>query len=130
MEQVARVDRRQAGWDGLSIVLMDDEGIARVNRQCLDRARPTDVLSFRYESGFGTESRSHGEVILNVERALLEGPRHGSASSELALYLAHGCNHLAGENDATGKGRRRMRSREMRWLKRIVETTAISQLLR
>jgi len=44
------------------------------------------------------------------------GARRGNAADELALYLAHGCDHLSGANDRTLRERRRMRRRELLWL--------------
>lgn len=128
MKRVSRLDKRTS-WDEISIVLMDDADIARVNSQCLDRFCPTDVLAFRYQRDHGVPGHASGEIILNVERAISEGSRRGGASAELALYLAHGCDHLAGEDDDGAANRRRMRARETRWLKQIGETLDLSQLL-
>lgn len=64
------------------------------------------------------------EVFVNVERAVLlgESSKKWSASKELALYIAHGCDHLiTGEDDAQADERKRMRGRELRWLKEIDE---------
>lgn len=129
MEQVACLDRPTV-WDELSIVLMDDAGIAEMNRKYLDRSFPTDVLSFRYPSGCGDATRACGEVIVNVERAIAEGPKHGGASRELALYLAHGCDHLSGEDDNTTKSRRRMRLRDLGWLRNARKSHLLTKLLR
>jgi len=43
--------------------------------------------------------------------------RAGGPDRELALYLAHGCDHLAGADDATPRQRAAMRRRELRWLR-------------
>ena len=42
-----------------------------------------------------------------------------SAGHELALYIAHGLDHLSGADDATYEGYRTMRRRELRWLSDI-----------
>ena len=67
------------------------------------------------------------ELIVNAERALIEGTkrkqnadaRRGawSPAHELALYLAHGIDHLAGHDDADASGRRSMRRRERQWIR-------------
>ena len=111
-------------WGEISIVLMDDAGIASVNCRHFRRRAPTDVISFRFDPLPGEEGRNSGDVLVNVERALEEGLRRqrGPAgwdfSRELALYLAHGCDHLAGAKDDTPAGRTRMRRRELRWLRK------------
>jgi len=62
-----------------------------------------------------------GELLVHVERAWQVGSRRRgwSASRELALYIAHGCDHLNDAEDATPAGRQRMRRRELRWLRRV-----------
>jgi ssRNA-specific RNase YbeY (16S rRNA maturation enzyme) len=55
-------------------------------------------------------------VFVNAERARAEGLRRGGVADELALYIAHGCDHLAGASDRTPAGRARMRRREQAWL--------------
>jgi probable rRNA maturation factor len=106
-------------WRELSVVLMEDEGTAEVNAAYLGHPWPTDVLSFRLEPVPGDPPGLTGEIIVNVQRAEeVAARRNGlSASRELALYIAHACDHLAGEDDADAAGRRRMRDRERRWLR-------------
>ncbi|MBN1269812.1 MAG: rRNA maturation RNase YbeY [Kiritimatiellae bacterium] len=94
---------------------MDDTGIAAVNRAHLGEDRPTDVISFSYDPLPGETARS-GEILVNVEQACREGRRRGGASRELALYVVHGCLHLAGETDDTPAARARMRRHERAWL--------------
>ena len=95
-------------------------GISRVNRACFNRSASTDVISAGYEPVPGDPAGRCAEVFVNVERALLEGGSRArwSPSLELALYIAHGCDHLAGATDADPAGRARMRRRELRWLRR------------
>jgi ssRNA-specific RNase YbeY (16S rRNA maturation enzyme) len=45
-----------------------------------------------------------------------EGPQHDGADAELALYIAHGFDHLSGADDNTPARRAAMRRTEMRWL--------------
>lgn len=97
------------------MILTDDAGMTEYNRACFSRNGPTDVISLAYEPLPGETGRS-AEILVNVERAAQVGPRHGGADRELALYLAHGCQHLAGANDDTPARRRRMRRTETRWL--------------
>jgi ssRNA-specific RNase YbeY (16S rRNA maturation enzyme) len=66
-----------------------------------------------------------GEIVVNVERAAEAGPGHwprtrgdrSAIARELALYIAHGCDHLCGADDASRVDRLRMRRRELRWLR-------------
>ena len=96
-------------WGELSLVLTDDAGITAINRVYLDSADVTDVIAFPLQTPRAT-SRRDGEIFVNTERALTLYPR--APARELALYVAHGCNHLAGGRDHTDAGRRRMRQKE------------------
>jgi rRNA maturation RNase YbeY len=104
-------------WRAVTVIVVDDAGIEPFNRSVFGRGGPTDVISQRYAPVPGEPAGLVGELIVNAERAWQAGRRAGwSPSRELALYLAHGLDHLAGEDDATPAGFRRMRRRELRWL--------------
>ena len=76
----------------------------------------TDVVSQSYEAVPGV-CPATAELVLNAERAKQEGQRRvGGPARELALYLAHGLDHLAGADDDTPARRRAMRRRETAWL--------------
>jgi len=119
-ELMKRVERLapERSWGEISIAFLDDSGISSVNALHLDRPSPTDVISFAYPPT-PPEKDWCGEVLVNVEMALREGEARGDVLKELALYLAHGCDHLGGADDKTEEQRRRMRRRELRWLREI-----------
>lgn len=96
---------------------MDDRAIAEVNRALLNHAGATDVITIRYGPMPGEAAGGVAEVYVNVERAARMARPGWPAGRELALYIAHGCDHLAGEDDATPSEYRRMRRRELRWLR-------------
>ena len=103
-------------WGSVTVVLTDDEGITQTNRDFLDKDRPTDVISFRYDPIPGEEPAATGDLIVNVECAVREGPAHEGVDAELALYIAHGFDHLSGADDDTDANRAAMRETELRWL--------------
>ncbi len=115
MERVQSLDNDMR-WTELSLVLMDDPGIAALHERYLGDHRPTDVISFAYPPSPGAAEGHTGEVVVNVERAVREGPRHDGTERELALYIAHGCHHLTGADDHTPTLRARMRRVETQWL--------------
>ena len=117
MLQAAR-GHPECPWDEVAVVLTDDAGITLLNRTFLDHACATDVITFTLPPMPGGGAGTCGEIHLNVERALKEGARRGNAADELALYLAHGCDHLTGANDRTVMQQRRMRRRELLWIQR------------
>jgi rRNA maturation RNase YbeY len=107
-------------WEEVTLLLTDDEGITQHNREFFGKDRPTDVISFRCEAIPGEEGTT-GDLIVNVERAVQEGPHHDGIHAELALYIAHGFNHLSGGEDDTPAKRAAMRRIEMRWLAGLQE---------
>lgn len=102
-------------WAELTVVLTDDAGMTRANRACFGKDTSTDVISQAY-APMPPESLPTAEVIVNVERAANAGPHFGGPSRELARYLAHGCQHLAGATDEDEGSRTRMHRRERAWL--------------
>ena len=117
MQQAARRDPSLAHGT-LSIALLDDAGITPINEQFVRHQGPTDVISFRYRPQPGAPGAVL-ELVLNVERARQEARRRRlTPDRELALYLAHGCLHLAGEDDATPAQRARMQRIQRAWLRR------------
>jgi len=82
------------------------------------------VLSFRYDAIPGEPAGYSGELVINAQLAAEEGAQRPTSGGrawgppyELALYLAHGCDHLVGYDDGDAAGSRRMRRRELTWLK-------------
>jgi rRNA maturation RNase YbeY len=117
---VLLAERPADTWDEISIIVTDDDGIAAINERALGHAGPTDVITLEYPPMPGTGEGRLAEVVVNLDAAWTVGPRHRSTpSAELALYLAHSCNHLCGWDDATPQGRARMRRRERRWIARL-----------
>ena len=110
----------------VSIALVDNAALRRVNRDFLGHDYDTDVLSFLFESFCiaardtyrGIRRRAHGraidgEVLVSGEMAARMAPRFGwNAREELTLYLVHGLLHLCEYDDQTPRERRVMRERE------------------
>ncbi len=132
MDQVQQKKTRQC-WGDLSLVLIDDVGIVRINRLYLDREEVTDVISFELPSlpQAGLPGRPSGvrggELFVNVQRAQEVG--RGAVDRELALYIAHACDHLSGASDRSSLGRRRMRTRELGWLRAAKKKRLLHGLL-
>jgi probable rRNA maturation factor len=117
MEAAAR-DLGCRPWAEISIAVVGDEAIRRVNRSYLGHDAVTDVISFVYAPAPGAAPGFTGEVLVNAERAALEARRRRiDPSVELARYIAHGCQHLCGATDRTRAQRARMNRRETAWLR-------------
>ncbi|MBI9021443.1 MAG: rRNA maturation RNase YbeY [Verrucomicrobia bacterium] len=117
-ERLAAADPESV-WSEVTLLLTDDAGITQTNREFFGKDRPTDVISFRYDPVPGEEDEATGDLIVNVECAVREGAAHDGADAELALYIAHGFDHLSGADDDTPARRAAMRRTEMRWLEEL-----------
>jgi probable rRNA maturation factor len=104
-------------------LLTDDAGITQPNREFFGKDRPTDVISFRYDPIPGEDPAATGDLIINVECAVREGTVREGAEAELALYIAHGFDHLSGADDNTPAKRAAMRRTELRWLDELNDLT-------
>ena len=94
----------------LSIVLVNDSTITKLNAQYHATPAATDILSFDYGKG-------QGELIISVEHAIGQAKRFRSTPArELVLYVIHGILHLHGYDDTTPRRRVRMRNAERRLL--------------
>ena len=114
--------RREPSLAGLqvevSVALVDDRTIARLNRRFRGKEGPTDVLSFPMAETPDEPQPEGGcvllgEVIISVPRALEQAARYGhSPQRELAYLAVHGCLHLLGYDHHDPASRRIMRARE------------------
>ncbi len=124
---MSRVQALEPGrpWTMLSICLTNDEGIRPLKRDYFGLDQSTDVVSFAYEPMPGHPEGWTGEIIVNAECALREGPRHHGADYELAFYIAHGCHHLSGADDADASSRDAMHRIEQQWLAEAASTSPL-----
>lgn len=120
-------------WSDISILLADNNLIAEINSSYLGKKRPTDVISFALEP---MPARAQGgeamnaEIIVNAERAMETGPKFNGIVRELALYIAHGCDHLSGADDGTPADRKKMRARELQWIKEAESKGLLKELVK
>lgn len=79
----------------ISVALLDDDGMRRLNREHLGRDRPTDVLAFPlWEEG---EDRVVGDVYVGLEQAERQAQDEGVPLDEELVRLAvHGTLHVLG----------------------------------
>lgn len=105
----------------VAVVLQDDAFSAEVHEAVNGVVGPTDAVTQRYDPMPGEADGVYGEVYVNCERALSAAPkrRGWSPEKELLLYIAHGMDHLSGADDHAPEDYRRMRRRELAWIKSL-----------
>ena len=115
-------------WSEITVLFTDHDGIIPVNRSCFSKNGTTDVISLAYAPVPESPDRYAGEIVVNVEKALEEGPAHGGCADELALYLAHGIHHLAGASDRTPALRSKMLRQERGWIREATQNGLLEKL--
>ena len=82
----------------ITVVFVSDARISRIHREFMSVDGPTDVITFR-----------HGEIVISVETAERQAREYSTSfDRELRLYFVHGLLHLAGLEDKTDQGFKRM----------------------
>ncbi|MFT5303540.1 MAG: putative rRNA maturation factor [Mariniblastus sp.] len=83
----------------VSIAVVDDPAIRKLNKQYLEHDYETDVISFVLE--FDDEANSLvGQLIVSTDTAAtMAAQLGGTMQEELLLYVIHGMLHLVGYND-------------------------------
>jgi probable rRNA maturation factor len=109
----------------LSVSLVGDGEIRRLNRDWRGKDRPTDVLSFSLREGdFGDVGGALGDVVISLETAARQAAERGAPiAQEVDRLLVHGILHLAGyDHEASAREERRMKRKERAVLARIART--------
>lgn len=100
----------------LSILLLDDARISRLNQKYLGRKRPTDVIAFPLGDtpGAGNQPCLLGDVVISVETAARQAAQYRrTPCGEIAGLLIHGILHLIGyDHELSATAARSMRAKE------------------
>ena len=97
----------------VSIAIVDDSQMRKVNAQFTKRKSITDCLSFDLSDDQAPESSRTIELIVNGELALKQANLRGhSSEAELALYITHSLLHNLGFDDSTREQAKKMHDTE------------------
>lgn len=110
----------------VNVLLTDDEGIRKLNREFRNTDKPTDVLSFpmfalspgeplrKEDADPETGRLPLGDIAISVPRAREQAAEYGhTVSREVGFLTVHSVLHLLGyDHTDEGAGQTRMRLRE------------------
>ncbi len=103
----------------LSLTLVGDAEIRRVNAEWRGKDKPTDVLSFPAGDHIGPGPRSLGDIIISLPTARRQAREYDRPlNDELDRYLAHGLLHLLGHDHHRKADAAKMAAAETRLLGR------------
>jgi rRNA maturation RNase YbeY len=106
----------------LSLLLVSDAVMRRLNRDWRGADRPTDVLSFAQAEGPGSAPPGLlGDVVISVDTARRQAAeRAAPLGAELDRLLIHGVLHLLGyDHERSPAEARRMQRRERALARRL-----------
>lgn len=122
-EKLGRRVVAAAGEPGaqLSLLLVGDRRMRRLNRLYRGRDSSTDVLAFPMRGAGGPLSRFLGDVVISLPQAARQAEDAGcSLDHELATLLIHGTLHLLGyDHERGGREAERMRRKERAILRTV-----------
>ena len=109
----------------LSVSIVGDRTIRRINRDYLAKDRPTNVISFSLQEGEfgGVNPLALGDVIISADTAQREAELGGICIFErICFLLLHGILHLCGfDHERSGVEEARRMEKKERELFRILK---------
>ncbi|MFW6308550.1 MAG: rRNA maturation RNase YbeY [bacterium] len=115
-EKIVREGVRLEGYNKgeVSIALVNDENIKKLNQKYRNLNQPTDVLSFPLDDEL------LGDIIISVETAYRQAEEYGhSFQREMSYLLTHGLLHILGYDHKNPGDKKQMRQKEERILSKF-----------
>lgn len=110
----------------LSVTVVGDRAMRRLNRDYRGLDRPTNVLSFSMAEGDfpGLNPQLLGDVIISADTARREAEEEGITFFErFGFLLLHGILHLAGyDHERSGEAEARRMEKKQRELWRLLKS--------
>jgi probable rRNA maturation factor len=107
----------------LSVALIGDREMRRLNAQYRGKDYPTDVLSFPVDSAVALSPPLLGDVIISVDKAAAQArERRRTLDDEMITLLIHGIVHLMGyDHERSAKDAKIMTRLEQKILGQLCE---------
>ncbi len=109
----------------LSLLITDDEEIARLNEQYLGRTGPTNVIAFPMSEGefSGITPGLLGDVVISADTAAREAADMDIGTADrFTQLLIHGILHLLGYDHETSREQAREMEQKAEALWRLTES--------
>jgi probable rRNA maturation factor len=102
--------------ESVSIRLISDAAMARLNQTYRHKSGPTDVLSFPANGAKSGRGAAYiGDIAISPQTARRNARRYArSAPAELRILILHGMLHLAGFDHETDHGEMDRKERRLR----------------
>lgn len=120
VEKTLAYEKQQGRYE-VSLSLVTEEEIHKLNREYRGKDAPTDVLSFPMNEDFQLEEEKIlGDVIISTSAVVDQAKDYGhSIKRELAYLFIHGLLHLLGYDHLKSDEKKEMRKVEEEILNRL-----------
>jgi probable rRNA maturation factor len=107
----------------LSVALVNNREIRKLNAKYRQKDYPTDVLSFSAANGLPIDVRLLGDVVISIEKAKEQAKQRGrTLTEETTTLLIHGVLHLLGyDHERSAKDARTMGALEKKIYRALCE---------
>lgn len=122
------LDFNKRKWSDISVIIVNEDEIKSLHKKYFNKNTTTDVITFTYPP-IPCEKYYSGDIIINIDIAHEEGIKRKNINYELAFYIAHGIDHLNGNNDDTLEKRKKMHNREKKWVAKLDEIDLLNNLI-
>ena len=103
-----RLDHLEDDITDVSIAIVDDEAMKKLNRQFREKNKTTDVLTFPADETYGDPNRRGrplGDIVICVDQARRQAhdEKH-SVATEVRYLIVHGILHALGHDHENDNG--------------------------
>jgi len=108
----------------LSILVVDDHQIEKINHTYLNRQGPTNVIAFAMREGQYLEITPYllGDVVISIETAHREGQASGiDVQKRFNQLLVHGILHLLGYDHENTADEAKLMEEKNRQILKLIE---------
>lgn len=116
----------------LSISIVGNRAIHRLNRDYLGKDRPTNVISFSLQEGefSGLTPHALGDIVISADTAASEAQDCGWGSYERLIFLLlHGILHLTGyDHERSGETEARRMERKEQEVWKLLQIAGLTTL--
>jgi len=116
----------------LSVTIVGDRAIHRLNRDYLGKNRPTNVISFSQQEGEFPDLTPHvlGDVVISADTAVKEAEAgRWNGYERLIFLLLHGILHLTGyDHERSGEAEARRMERKEQEIWNILQQEGLTAL--
>lgn len=105
----------------ISVVIIGDAAMTKLNKQFRKINKPTDILSFAEKDSDFKDKNFIGELFIDLAQIKRQAKKlQNKLAWELSFITIHGTLHLLGYEDETKQGQKKMEELGYKLIKKII----------